>query len=366
MTETQTIENTLKVHSNFDDLFPMETTTLEGQDKNILPEPPKSSVEDAPLPDVEDKVETPPTPRQKSDNKYKEKLRDLISDNVIEDFAVDVVGENGETTQVLASELKSVDKDLYKTLIDSYKEAKTKSIDEKYISREGLDEFTEKIIEVKKAGGSLAEAIQPNIKAVEQISDIKERLNNSEPNEALQTAVNIVAQDLQRKGLSERVIQAQIKDYVDNLEIDVIANEILDSHLISHKEDIEYKRQEELGRITKQREDQKNFRTALIAEYKELGISDNLKKVLVDNATNQDSENITNTDKLYFEASQDPKKFAKVNYMLNNLESFEDFISHKKVLMNKAQNLKSIITVNLGTVKKQVKTSESRTDDLFE
>jgi hypothetical protein len=368
MTGTQNTDNSLQLSSNFDDLFLTEEKQVEGQDGNILPEPPKSITDDILTPPViEPKEEVAPTPKQKSEAKYREKIKELIEDNLIEDFTVTTKDENGVETEVFVSELKSIDKTLYKTLIEGYNEAKKNSINEKYISREGLDENTTKIIEVAKAGGSLAEAISPNIRAVEQISDIKDRLNNAEPNEALQTAINIVAQDLQRKGLSDRIIQAQIKDYVDNIEIDSVANQILDAHLESHKEEIEFKRQEQLTKVADEKEKQKKFRDSLISEYKDLGLPDTTRKVLVDNATIQDSERITNTDKLYFESIGNPKKYALINYALNNLEEFQNFISHKKVFANKAQNLKSILTVNLSSTKTKtpVITTENAVDEMF-
>jgi len=356
---------TLEVSKNFDDIFsdagttPIEATTT-------ATELPITTIDDFIVPIVAEEViveQEAPKPTT-TDNKYKERIKLLIEDGLIEDFGVGITKEDGERVEIPLSELEDIDKDLYKTLLDTYKSTKDKEKNDKFISVEGLDDTTRKIIEVKKAGGNLTEAIQPNIEALDQIIAIKSRLENSDPNEQIQVAINIVAQDLQNKGLSERVIQAQIKDYVENLEIDTIANQILDSHLSIHKQEIDNKHKEELQRIEGEKEQQKQFRQSLSAKYKEWELPEALKKVLVDNATKVDENNITNTDKLYFDAIKDPEKFAKINYMLNNLESFENFISHKKVMKAKTNNLSTIIDINLNSIKK-AKTNPDSMDERY-
>lgn len=322
----------VNVAQNFDDIFKVSTTP----EQPTVETPPEEVV-------VEETVETPPAQEQVEvqPTEYKKRLDTLIQDGILENFAIGIKDENGEDQAVLVSDLEEVDEETYKTIIESYKKAKDEEISEKYISTEGLDDITKKIIEVRKAGGNLADLIQHNVSAIDQWQNIKENLSEDE-----QLQINIVARELQGKGLSENVVKAQIQDFIDNLQLDAEAEKIVDFYLDAHKKEIDAKKQSELDRVNQEKETQKQTRKTLSSTYKEWKLPENIQKVLLDNATKTDENGLTNTEKLFFEAVKDPQKLAEINFMLNNPEEFKKFVSTKKVTQAKAEGLKVLFNIN--------------------
>ena len=308
----------------------------EKKEESVLPTPPVQQP-------VEVKTEEVVTPPITSD--YSKKLKDLIKDGIIDNFTINY-DVDGESQEVYLEDIEDLTEEGYKQIVDGWKNAQKEKVDSEYISIKGLDEQTKKLIELKKAGGSISEILKENVTAIDHLTQLKERIDDE------QIQINIVAQSLQQQGVRPNVITAQIKDLIDNGLLDTEANTILDSHLNIHQQAIEQKRQAELQRIDKEKEDNRNLRKTLTNYYKEKGLPDNIYKVLVDNATKLDQDNISNTDKLYFEASKDPQKLAEINFFLNNPEEFKKFISSKKVLDTKLQNNKSLFTVNINRTNK--------------
>ncbi len=319
-----------KEESTVEEVQTQETET-------VLPEPPK--VEDI-TPITNEVIESKPS-------EYSSKIKAFIEAGLLENFEITLDGE-----PVYLSDIEIKDEDTYKTLLEQVKAEKEKQLKEKYISKEGIDETTEKIIEIKKAGGSIKEILQENVDAIETLQNLKNVLEDGEDAQKEQVAINILAQDLRQRGLSDKVINAQLEDYIENGVLESEADKILNSHLSLHKEAIDKKRQEEIDRINKEKEEAKNFKKNLNHQYKGWNIPDNIQKVLVENATKVDEYQLSNTDKLYFEVSRkDPELFAKVNFFLHNPQEFEKWISGKKVLETKKDILRSSITINTTKTK---------------
>ena len=303
---------------------------INGITPPITPEPPKTT----------EVVEAP-----KVQTDFSKKLKGLIKDGIIENFAIsyDVDGESQET---YIEDIEDLTEEGYQQIIAGWKQAKDEDIKSKYISVDGLDETTKKLIEIKRAGGDISEVIQRNVSAIEQLTNLKENIDNE------QVQINIVAHQLQQQGIKPSVVKAQIKELIDEGLLEGEATTILDSHLQAHQQEIENKKNTELQREQQEKEDLKNLRKTLAAKYKEANIPENLQKVLVDNATKLDQDKISNTDKLYFEAIKDPEKLWKLNFFLNNPEEFEKFISSKKVLKAKTDTISPLFKINLTKTNK--------------
>lgn len=313
-----------------------EPQKVDNTEEPTLPELPK---EEPP------KKEEPKSEPPKVTTDYAKKLKSLISDGLIENFSITL--DNGEGGQeAFIEDIDDLDEEGYKQIIDGWKKAKDEEVKSKFISTEGLDETTKKLIEIRKAGGDITELIQQNVTAIDQLNFLKENIDDE------QTQINIVAQSLQQQGLKPAVIQAQLKALVDEGELETEANNILDSHLKIHQEAIEQKKQAELQRIEKEKEDIKNLRKTLSSTYKELGLPESMSKVLVDNATKLDEDKISNTDKLYFEAIKDPKLFAELNLFLNNREAFTKYLTSPAVTKAKIDTVKPLFTINLNKTSK--------------
>lgn len=356
MEQEQQRNPSVTVAQNFDDVF-KSVNDLE----SVVPKVDEIVTEQqAPTPP------TPETPKEEEVEKpvetsaYKKRLSNLIEDGIIENFAISLTDASGEKKDVFLSDLEEVDQDTYKTILASYKEAKDNEVKENYISKEGIDEITEKLINIKKAGGDITEIIQQNVSQIDNISKLKEDLPNDE-----QLQMNIVAKDLKDKGLSDRVIAAQIKDYQDNLQLDVEAEKILNFHLSAHQGEIEAKSQAEMARLEQEKEDKKKNKKELQSVYKDWGLPENIQKVLIENSTKEDQHGMTNTEHLFFSAIQDPKKLAKIAFLINNEEEYEKFFSNKKVLQANKEGLKPLFELNLKA-KKDVRSTPNTTSERFD
>ena len=142
--------------------------------------------------------------------------------------------------------------------------------------------------------GDISEILRENVQAIDQLSNLRNTLDSVdvEDKDKEQLAINIVAQNLQQKGLSNKVIQAQIEDFIETGSLETEANTILDSHLELHGQAIEQKKQVELERVEKEKEDFKIFKKTISSTYKEFGLPDAIQKVLVENATKLDEYKI--------------------------------------------------------------------------
>jgi hypothetical protein len=278
-------------------------------------------------------------------NNYNNKIKQLIEDGLIEDVAIGV--NDGDTTkEVFLSELEISSEADYKEILNSYKAAKDNELKEKYISVDGLDETTKKLIELKKAGGDISQLIQEDV----QFIDTLERMKNNIDDE--QQQINIVYHDLKNKGLSEKVIKAQIEDLMDNADLDKVASDILNREIDKYEQSIEDKRQAQLKIIDEEKERQKEFKKEITSKVKDFKLDESLQKILIQNSTVRDQNGLTNTDKLYFDSINDPEKHAKIAFMLHNYEEFENLISQKKVLDKDKRITKTLFTANLNTTKK--------------
>lgn len=272
---------------------------------------------------------------------YSKRLKSAISDGLIENFQITYNDQ-----EAFLEDIDDLTEEAYNEILTQYKAEKEKNIKEKYISTEDLDDQTKKLIEIRRAGGSISEIVRENVTAIERIQELKANIDNEN------VQANIVGKDLEQKGNDLEVIQDQIKRLRERGELESRAEAILDNHLSIHNEAIEQKRLGELQRVEQEKEDLKNLRKNLSAEYKQMGVPENIQKVLVDNATKLDAEKISNTDKLYFEAIKDPKRYAEINYFLNNPEEFKKTIASKQVLASKIDSQKQVFSININNQKK--------------
>lgn len=309
----------------------------------------------------EEKEKTEPAPKKLPKNQYRDKLKSLIEDGLIENFQVTLVGKEGEEIQTSLSELEDINKETYTYILSEYKELKEKDLKEKYISKEGIDELTESLIELKQAGGDISSLIKEELQTVDILQQMKKNIDDE------QQQIDIVYHELKGKGLSDKVIQAQINDLTENFELEKTATEILDTHIDAYKQSVEAKKKEQLAKIAEEKEKEKQFKKEVSTFYKESKIPENIRGLLIENTTKRDNQGLTNTDKLYFDSINDPQKHAKVAFMLHNLEEFEKWISAGKVLQNQTKTASSIMRIDPTVVKQDVNkgTGNAQLDNLY-
>ena len=156
---TQVLENTA-LDNFFNEGAPTSQTIVEQ-------EPPKATVEDTTPPAAEPQI----TPTTKD---YSDIVKNMIEDGDWQDAEVEL--EDG--SKVLLSDMKNIDVEVFRELKKQQKELSKEEFDSKYVSVEGLDETTRKMIELKKAGGDISQLIQVQAQLVDPLANLD--LDNEE------------------------------------------------------------------------------------------------------------------------------------------------------------------------------------------
>lgn len=348
--------------NSLDDLF-AEETVQEVVQQQVEP----TTIIPTLFDDITEEKEQPEviveTPKAVDKTNYSKKINTLLETGFVDNFEITVDGET-----VFLSDLQINDEDTYNTLLSQIKSEKDKQLKEKYISKEGIDETTEKLIEIRRAGGDIKEILRENVQAIDLLTNYKQILDGGEEQEKENLAIDILAQELKNKGLEDEVIEAQIKVYIKKGELEDRANQLLDNHIGFHKEELENKKNTEIEKQNKEKEAYKNFKKSLSGTYKQLSIPEKTERFLVENATKLDEYSLSNTDKVYFDLrNKNLELFSKVNYYINDPEGFEKWISGKEVTKaKKAEILKSAITINTGKTKPISKRADELLDDIFD
>jgi hypothetical protein len=292
-------------------------------------------------------------------NEWKSRLNTLIEDGLIEDVAITLDPGTENEKSVYLSELEDLDAATYKSIVNNYKEAKDKELKEKYISVEGLDDTTKKLVNLKKEGGDISTLIQEEVQVIDTLQRIQKSLDDE--NEQ----ARVVYHDLLSKGVTKRVAEVQIQELAENFQLENTARDIIKKEIDAYEESVEQKQKEQLKQLEIAKEEHKAFTKEVSAKYKEWGVEENLRRLLVQNTTVRDQNGLTNTDKLYFDSIKDPEKHAKVAFLLNNLEKFEEHIAGKRVVEDKKRTVSSLFTLSTTNIKQADRTSDDKTDKLI-
>jgi len=289
-------------------------------------------------PEVTEPVETTtvePTLQQVNTNPdaYLEFIREAIEDGDYEDVMLEL--EDG--TQVELSKLDKVDKRLFQEIKKAQKQLQAEKIKEKYISAEGLDDTTKRLVELKRAGEDISELIQSQI-------DLKDPLDGLDLEDP-QVQKWLMFEEYKAKGIDPEIAIAQIEKLDKEFKLDVeskkVADTIKKSIHLAQESKLAAKEQELLTK----NEQQKEYRKNLNEYYKGLNLNDAKIRTLVDNATKSDQAGKTNFDKLLDEVKKDPAKMAEINFYLNDEKGFLDF---KTAKVKTETNLKFVKIVHTG------------------
>jgi len=308
---------------------PQKEVETKVEETTVLQEPQK--VEDfAPLEDLMSKdVITPSSEKNSIVKRY-------LEDGYWEDVIVKIQTEEGTEKEVPISDLEDIDEDTFKQLKEAQENLKKTDFESKYISKEGLDEKTLKLIEIARNGRF--DEIQDLLKIQTEIVHPLQGLDTSD--EKVQEW--IVAQTLKNQGLDDIVIANTIKQYKDNLILDQKADAVVQQIDKMYNEQVDLKLKEVEQNKIAEKENQKAFKKSVSEQYKNFQINESLKKSLVDSATKYDEYGVSQTDRLYYEAKKDPEFFAEINFLLNNKEEYNKF---KGIKVANEINKKNFITI---------------------
>ena len=318
------------------------------EDKNIIPESAftQEEKETSPI------VEKPQPEEQKQTFTTTSDYTDLIKEYVAEGVFPDNITIEVDGEDVLITDLKNVNKTLFKKIqkgVEAYKKDQDK---DKFISVDGLDETTKQLIELSKKGGDISSLIKHKAEFVNPIENLD--LENPQAQEWL------VRQKLQSKGIVAEIIDTTIAVYKKNFKLDEEANKAKSEIDLNYQAEVKRRLAEQEAENTAFQEVLKERKKSLTEGYKTLGIQkDTTIKTLVDAATKADENGLTKTDLLYFQAKENPELYTKINYLLNNSAEFEEFMGIKT--KNKEQ-VKTFIKI--ATTEKKTTTSAPQEEEL--
>jgi hypothetical protein len=258
------------------------------------------------------------------DDKLTNQVKFLVEKGYWEDYDIEVDDPTtGEKKLVPILDLPMTP-ELFEQLEVAQKEKKQEDLNSKYISKEGIDATTEKMIELKKAGGDITQLLQVESDFVNPLKNID--LENEQHQEYLVRQRLSLNQDL-----DEIDIESKIKRLKQNLTLDVEAKKIAEEVQERFDNYVEEKKQEHLLKLEAQKEEQKVFKKTISETYKGFQIkNENLIKALVDSATKTDEYGLADIDKLYFDSkTNNPELFAKAVFLLKNEEAFNEFMGIK-------------------------------------
>lgn len=296
-----------------------------------------------------EEVETPTkevtevkTTTEKENTTYNNVLS-YIKDGVLEDVDVEI-GEGDDVETIKLSELKDITPEQLKNVIAGYKEALKQEAQESLY--EGLDDRTKKMIELKKAGGDISTLIEQEVKYINPLKDFD--LDNEQHQERL------VRMSLESQGIRPNVINATIADMKEDVSLDLEAKKIAQGITKQFDDHVESQKVQQLEDIKTHKEEQKEFKKGLTTVFREFNLPENISKIILENSTTTDEYGLTNTDKLYFDAKQNPKLFAEISFMLNNTEEFKKFLGVKVKNESTIKEVNKIIRINAKNIKTEV------------
>lgn len=280
----------------------------------------------------------------------KEKEEDIIEDIVLKDSkgidykkVLTTLAEKGVVDKIDAFETDEgdipfdemdIDEDTFATIIEQQYEAVKEKAAKDKISLAGNSDFTKKLIEIEKNGGSVQDAL----KIYQEVQNPLENIDLAK--ESDQQAV--VYMHYKQKGLSDEEALTFIKSYK--------SSGVLEEKATEFKEVIEEKANKDLERINQEaeirkqqhKEALKTYKTNLTETFKNFDLNSKFKSKLIDVATKPDKNGQFELDNMYNTVRKDPTKVAELTLFLTDPDAFYKYVTTKASNENKLQTFKRL------------------------
>lgn len=308
----------------------------------------------APKSDTEPKVVESP-----KSSVYTDLIKEYIEEGDWTDGAIEIEGEDGEVIQVDLLDLKDVTPEQFKQIKAGQKALKEEELKNKYISKEGIDENTLKILEIKKAGGDTRELFQMQAELVNPLDSLD--LDDERVHEYLVRQRLSTNPDLDQEDINNKVARMKA-----NFTLDTEAKKIITEVNTNFGLAIEQKQKEHIAATEKAQEEQKNFKKKMTQTYRDLKLDDNIVKNLVENTAKFDEYGLTNVDKAFFEAKKNPELFAKIAYLILDEKGFNEFQGVKIKNNVTKETIKTIFKIPSKSTNSNAASSEASLEKYFE
>lgn len=251
---------------------------------------------------------------------YKNALKSIWGDE-LGGFIQEVDGEEKEFTLDEIEVDEETFADILKSKIEEIKESATRN----KISAEGISEFTQKLIEVEKAGGDIRSLLEMK----QAFSDPLEGLDLSN----VEDQKEIILLRGAASGQNERDLKRLIKSYEEEGILEEIAQE---AHT-TLREAIDNAMSAELLKAEAAKAEAeaayKIYKKDLKEKMNQFELKDTIKSKLVDMATKIDNKGVLDLDVRYNEARSNPEKASRLALFLYDEEEFI-----KQVTKNEIKN----------------------------
>lgn len=329
---------------------------FEGDKENPTPTDEPKPAEDIKKGDTPSATTDTPQPKGSI---YTDLIKEYIEDGDWQDGAIEIEDENGETIQVNLLDLVDVTPEQFKQIKAGQKALKEEELKSKYISKEGIDPFTEKIIELKKAGGDTRELFQMQAELVNPLDSLD--LDDERVHEYLVRQKLSINPDLDQDDIDNKIAKMKA-----NFVLDTEAKRIIDEVNHNFGLTIEQRKKEHQEAVEKIVEDQKTFKKTMTQTFKDLKLNDNLVKNLVENTAKFDEYGLTNVDKAFFEAKKNPELFAKIAYLILDEKGFNEFQGVKIKNEVVKDTVKTIFKISPKSTKQNTSSTDGSLQNYFE
>ena len=299
-------------------------------------------------------VKTEPTTTTSTSSFYDNLVLEMINDGDWIDGEIEL--EDGSA--VMLSEMKNVTPELFKQIKESQKALKEEEFKSKYISVEGLDDTTKKMIELKKAGGDITPLLQAEAQYVHPLKGLDLDDDNVQ--------MSLVAHKYRNMGLDEDIIQMKIEKLVKDSQLDLEAKKIITEVNNNFEAHVEAEKNKQLELRKQIEEEQKSFKKSVTESFRNFGLEkESLVKNLIDKTAKFDEYGLTEADKLYFESKKNPELHAKIAFLLSDEEAFSKFYSHKTKLETTKKDVRKILSINTKASTTSSATKQTPIDEFF-
>lgn len=283
---------------------------------------------------------------------YKSILSNLMKSKILDEIEA-FENEEGE---IIPFDEVDIDEEMFSNIVKQKIEEVENKAKEGRVSTEGVSDFTQKLIEIEKKGGNVAQAL-------ESYQTYKSPLENLDLTKVSDQQA-VLAMVYEAKGLKDEEIVKIIKGFEDD---GVLEEKALESERLLNSA---YEKQ--LEAINKEAEDReaarqkaiKDYRKDLGEELKQFTLADSYKRKILDLATKPDNNGRFELDSIYSEVRKDPAKAAELVMFLTDKEEYIKQLTEKDKRDDKLNTMKTMKFVKKNKSSDiKIKNQEKGTND---
>lgn len=307
---------------------------------------------DSPIPpneEEQEEEEVAEKPTEKVGVDYKSIINKMVEAGEWEQFDT-IETEDGE---VPINELE-VDEELFSAIVEEQKRLRQEKFQQQSV--EGVSDFTKKLIEIEKNGGSVADAINA-------FQTVKEPLSQIDTS-TVEGKKAVIYMQLKAQNQDESDIKRLIRSYEQDGLLDEKA-EIAETALNNaYEKYLEKLNDDAIERNRLAAEALKKYTSDFKQEIKNtFELNDSMTKKITEAATKRNKEGRYELDTMYNEYRKDPKKAAELALFLFNKDEYIKQVTNKVKVENNISTFKKLNLVKKNTTQTNVNNKKEKVDE---